>query len=151
MQKLHPLIANELDANGIEWHLEGRGKHDAVVLKVNGRERRVFIARSASDWRSQLNNRAEVRRRVRELGGTIKETARVNARGYRAPDPRPDSPSSVPVHAPEPVVAQETQATTALSSPWTPPPFSPWEPPEAPREVEARIHAPTFELEGWTI
>jgi hypothetical protein len=154
MPKLDPLIADELDANGINWSLESRGKHDAIVLTVNGSQRRVFIARTASDYRSTLNNRAEVRRRVRELGGTIVPREQQHVSRHRDVGPRPYPHVTVPVHAP----AAPVVPAVAMSSLWTPPPFSHWEPPAAAVQIqlapepvsEPSLWPTSFELEGWT-
>jgi hypothetical protein len=59
---------------GASCRAEDRGKHAAVVITMDGRARRVFIARTASDHRAARNSARDARRALAHL--TAGESAR---------------------------------------------------------------------------
>jgi hypothetical protein len=62
------IITRELDAVGVHWRVEWGTKHPALVMRVDGIERRVILPGSPSDPRSLMNVRSRVRRIAREMG-----------------------------------------------------------------------------------
>src|SRR5215469_14318558 len=61
-------ITVELTNNGVRYSIEEDGKHLKIRWWHKGRPRIIGCARTASDWRAAANNRALVRRLLREDG-----------------------------------------------------------------------------------
>lgn len=63
------IVLAELEAAGIKGRVEIGRKHPSVIwMTPDGAEERTICAGSASDFRAPLNQRAFIRRRLRELG-----------------------------------------------------------------------------------
>lgn len=58
---------------GVTVSFEDRSKHAVALLQYEGRERLLFMSKTPSDWRSCLNNIADMRRELRSLGAVRKE------------------------------------------------------------------------------
>ena len=64
------MVQAELKEYGINSWLEDRGKHIAVAWTFNGKPRTLICARTPSDYRAILNQRADCRRMLRADGAT---------------------------------------------------------------------------------
>jgi hypothetical protein len=68
----YDVVVNELDALGIDYFLEDRGKHQAVCWSYSGKDgfqtRTFIIPVSPSDWRAPLNTKTDIRKILRSDG-----------------------------------------------------------------------------------
>lgn len=62
-------ILSELSERGIKGRVEHRGKHLAVCFTAGGRSFQYFTASTPSDVRAVHNDRADIRRMLRSIGG----------------------------------------------------------------------------------
>lgn len=60
-----------LPALGASYTYEMRGKHMAVVITGTHGTKRVFIARTTSDWRAARNAERDCKRIMREVGYNV--------------------------------------------------------------------------------
>ena len=88
------MVQAELKKYGISSWIEDRGKHIAVAWTYKGKPRTLFCARTPSDYRAMLNQRAELRRMLR-ADGTTRTVSQVLSLDHalsapKDPPPRPD-------------------------------------------------------------
>jgi hypothetical protein len=58
-------VTDQLEAAGVDYEIK-RGRHIKVRFSVGGVARTCLVAATGSDWRGALNNRARVRRMLRQ-------------------------------------------------------------------------------------
>lgn len=62
------LIERELKRHPhVEYEFQHRGRHPAVVLRLNGKERFVVYSNTRTDYRGERNKICQIRRTIREL------------------------------------------------------------------------------------
>lgn len=66
-------VTDQLDLVGINYTIE-RGRHIKIKWTANGVTRTSIVAATGSDWRGTLNNKARVRRLLRQDGATLTAT-----------------------------------------------------------------------------
>ncbi len=62
---LREAVEAELDAAGFTYSEAIGGKHNRLLVPVNGREEAIILSGTPSDWRSVKNARAQVRRKIK--------------------------------------------------------------------------------------
>ena len=62
-------VLEELERYGLQGQVNERGKHLEIAWAyTDGRQRQTFVPKTASDWRSSLNARGDVRKTLRADG-----------------------------------------------------------------------------------
>ncbi len=60
-------VTTEIEAAGLDWHLNTKGRHPKVVFTINGQTCQMTVSSTPSDRRrGPLNARAQVRRVIRQ-------------------------------------------------------------------------------------
>lgn len=68
------LLIEELEKYGLKGYLEDRSKHIEVYwLLPNGERRFTIVPRTASDWRSGMNSRSDLRKMLRADNVSLKQ------------------------------------------------------------------------------
>jgi hypothetical protein len=68
---LRAIIERVIGEAGFEYEIRGGGKHPKAVIYANGRTFTHSFPSTPSDYRSQLNCEAELRRRLRDFGVSL--------------------------------------------------------------------------------